>query len=80
LEIIEQTRRFAVLQAAANVDCQIRANAAPEMCDKCIELDDKIEHYERISVSINDQLTIDRIKELVEQMKAQKAALHPERK
>ena len=56
------------------------ANAAPEMCDKCIELDDKIEHYERISVSINDQLTIDRIKELVEQMKAQKAALHPERK
>jgi hypothetical protein len=49
------------------------------MCDKCIELDDKIEHYERISVSINDQLTIDRIKKLVEQMKAQKAALHPER-
>jgi len=50
------------------------------MCDKCIELDDKIEHYERISVSINDQVTIDRIKKLVEQMKAQKAALHPERK
>jgi hypothetical protein len=49
------------------------------MCDKCIELDDKIEHYERISVSISDQLTIDRIKKLVEQMKAQKAALHPER-
>jgi hypothetical protein len=49
------------------------------MCDKCIELDDKIEHYERISVSINDQVTIDRIKKLVEQMKAQKAALHPER-
>ena len=49
------------------------------MFDKCIELDDKIEHYERISVSINDQLTIDRIKQLVEQMKAQKAALHPVR-
>jgi hypothetical protein len=48
------------------------------MCDKCIELDDKIEHYERISVSINDERTIDRIKKLVEQMKAQKAALHPE--
>jgi flagellar motility protein MotE (MotC chaperone) len=47
------------------------------MCDKCVE--NKIEHYERISDSINDQLTIDRIKKLVEQMKAQKAALHPER-
>jgi hypothetical protein len=48
------------------------------MCDKCIELDGKIEHYERIAASISDQLTIDRIKELVEQTKAQKAALHPQ--
>jgi hypothetical protein len=28
--------------------------------------------------SISDQLTIDRINELVKQIKAQKAALHPE--
>jgi flagellar motility protein MotE (MotC chaperone) len=48
------------------------------MCDKCVELDGKIEHYERISASISDQLTIDRLTELVEQMKAQKAALHPQ--
>ena len=48
------------------------------MCDKCLELDGKIEHYQRISASITDQLTLDRIKELVEKMKAQKAALHPE--
>ena len=47
------------------------------MCDKCVELAGKIEHYERISASISDHLTIDRIAELVEQMKAQKAALHP---
>jgi hypothetical protein len=47
------------------------------MCDKCVELDSKIKHYKRISASISDQLTIDRIKELVEQM-AQKSALHPE--
>jgi FAD/FMN-containing dehydrogenase len=57
---------------------QVRANAEPDMCDKCIELDGKIEHYQRISASISDQLTVDRIKELVEKMKAQKAALHPE--
>jgi hypothetical protein len=49
-----------------------------EMCDKCVELDGKIEHYERISASIGDQLTIDRLTQLVEQMKAQKAALHPQ--
>ncbi len=48
------------------------------MCNKCLELDGKIEHYQRISASITDQLTLDRIKELVEKMKAQKAALHPE--
>ena len=47
------------------------------MCDKCLELDGKIEHYQRISASITDQLTLDRIKELVEKMKAQKALLHP---
>jgi hypothetical protein len=48
------------------------------MCDKCDELDRKIEHYNRIAGSINDQLTIDRIKELVEEMHAAKAALHPD--
>ena len=47
------------------------------MCDKCVELEKKIEHYERIRSSINDQLTVDRIKELVERMRTQKAALHP---
>jgi hypothetical protein len=42
------------------------------MCDKCAEL------RERIAGFINDRLTIDRIKGLVEQMKAQKVALHHE--
>jgi hypothetical protein len=54
------------------------ANAEPEMCAKCVELDGKIAHYERLCKSISDQLTIDRINELVKQIKAQKAALHPE--
>jgi hypothetical protein len=48
------------------------------MCEKCEELDDKIEHYRRIAASINDQLTIDRIRELVATLEAEKAALHPE--
>jgi hypothetical protein len=48
------------------------------MCDKCVEIDSKIEHYRRLSSGIADQLTLDGIKKLIEQMKEQKAALHPE--
>ena len=49
------------------------------MCSKCAELDVKIEHYERIRLSIGDQVTVDRIKELVAEMNAQKAKFHPEK-
>jgi hypothetical protein len=49
------------------------------MCDKCAELDVKIEHCERIRLSIGDQVTVDRIKELVAEMNAQKAKFHPEK-
>jgi hypothetical protein len=48
------------------------------MCDKCVELDGKIEHYQRMASRITDQLTLDGIKELIARMKAQKATLHPE--
>jgi beta-phosphoglucomutase-like phosphatase (HAD superfamily) len=50
------------------------------MCEKCIEIDDKVERYQRLSSRINDQPTIDGIKELIEQMKAEKVALHPAQK
>ena len=46
------------------------------MCEKCVELDKKIEHYERIRLSIADQVTVDRIKELIAEMSAQKAQFH----
>jgi len=48
------------------------------MCDKCVELDGKIERYQRLSSRITDQPTLDGIKELIARMMAQKAALHPE--
>jgi hypothetical protein len=48
------------------------------MCEKCVELDGKIEHYQRLASRITDQATIDGIKQLIERMQAQKAALHPE--
>jgi hypothetical protein len=50
------------------------------MCDKCVELDKKIERYRRVSASIADQITIDRIKALIEELQMQKVELHPEQK
>ena len=48
------------------------------MCDKCVELDKAIERYRRILLSIDDQVTVDRTKELITELLAKKAALHPE--
>ena len=48
------------------------------MCEKCIELDGKIEHYRILASRITDQPILDGIKELIEQTQAQKLALHPE--
>jgi hypothetical protein len=47
------------------------------MCEKCKELDDKIERYNRIAQSITDQWTVDRIKLLLDELRAEKARLHP---
>jgi hypothetical protein len=48
------------------------------MCEKCDELDKKIEHYGRILLSIGDQLTVDRIRAMIRDLQAQKATLHTE--
>jgi hypothetical protein len=46
------------------------------MCDKCVELDKKIERYRRMSSSLADQITIDRIKTLIDELQTQKVELH----
>jgi hypothetical protein len=48
------------------------------MCEQCVEIDKTIERYRKIQLSIGDQVTVDRTKELISDLKAQKAALHPE--
>ncbi|HLG84313.1 MAG TPA: hypothetical protein VKY22_25170 [Bradyrhizobium sp.] len=48
------------------------------MCDKCIDLDNKIEHYKAIQSRITDKITLDGIAELIAELLAKKAALHPE--
>jgi hypothetical protein len=51
-------------------------DAEPTMCEKCNELDQKIEHYRGLSQSITDQPTIDRFKEAIRGLYGQKIALH----
>ena len=48
------------------------------MCEKCVEIYKTIERYRQIKRSIMDQLTVDRTKELIAELEAQKAALHPD--
>jgi hypothetical protein len=50
------------------------------MCNKCVPLDKKIEHYEKIVVSIGDRVTVERLMALIADLRAQKAAFHPEQK
>jgi hypothetical protein len=59
--------------------CPPTRECGSAMCEQCIKLDAKIEHYRRITGSITDRLTIERINELIKSMTAEKAALHPER-
>jgi hypothetical protein len=50
------------------------------MCDECVELDRRIERCRRLSSSLADEITIDRIKALIEELQTQKVLLHPEQK
>jgi hypothetical protein len=48
------------------------------MCEKCLEIDKTIARYRRIQLTILDQVAVDRTKELIADLQAQKTALHPE--
>jgi hypothetical protein len=48
------------------------------MCDKCQELDRKIEHYRRLTERVPDQLLAEGLGKLIEDLEAQKVAFHPE--
>ena len=49
------------------------------MCEKCVAIDGKIEHYQNLSSLVTDQRTLDAIKQLIAQMEAEKQTLHPQR-
>jgi hypothetical protein len=48
------------------------------MCEKCDELQKKIDHFERFLAPPIDPLTRQRINSGIAEMKKQKAAMHPE--
>jgi hypothetical protein len=50
------------------------------MCDRCVEIDDRIEHYLHLARMIDDKDALEGIKQLIEQMNAEKTALHPEQR
>lgn len=47
------------------------------MCEQCVEIDKTIARYRRILLSIGDPITVDRTKQLIAELLAKKAALHP---
>jgi hypothetical protein len=49
------------------------------MCEKCVELDAKIDRYKQMARMITDQRTLDGIAKIIEEANAEKGALHPER-
>jgi hypothetical protein len=48
------------------------------MCEKCTELDKKIEHYRQLSTWVLDQRTQEGIAILITKYCADKKALHPD--
>ena len=47
------------------------------MCEKCIELEQKIEHYHRLIARMLDPQTNEALRRLIEEMEKHKAELHP---
>ena len=48
------------------------------LCERCVELDAKIERYERLARMITDEQALAAIGQEIERANAEKAALHPE--
>jgi hypothetical protein len=47
------------------------------VCEKCVDIDQTIERYRRIERTIMDEVTVNRLKELIADLDQQKASLHP---
>jgi hypothetical protein len=50
------------------------------MCEKCDEMDKRIEHYRLLAVRVLDAQTLDGIQKLIAELEDQKAKLHLEQR
>jgi hypothetical protein len=48
------------------------------MCSRCIEIDERIAHLEKLAARLLDPRTLRSIELLIEHLVTRKAALHPE--
>jgi hypothetical protein len=48
------------------------------MCEKCVEIDKMIDRFSVLSWGISDERAVEKLKSLIEHLRAQKRALHPE--
>jgi hypothetical protein len=48
------------------------------MCEKCLEIDEKIKRYRRVVDAAADELTRNRMEDLIQHLKDEKRALHPD--
>jgi hypothetical protein len=50
------------------------------MCEKCAEIDKRIERFQRIVDRFTDPQMVEALTSTIAELEAQKAALHPDRK
>jgi hypothetical protein len=48
------------------------------MCERCVELDARIDHYEKLARMVTDQRALDVIAHVIDKANLEKAVLHPE--
>jgi hypothetical protein len=48
------------------------------MCEKCNHIRETIDRARRLASGITDQLTIERLKAMIEDLRTEKTELHPE--
>ena len=46
------------------------------MCDACVEIDNKIEHYRKLAKQVTDRPTLEGIERLIAECYATKVGLH----
>jgi hypothetical protein len=52
----------------------------PMMCEKCDEIDKKIDHCHWLATQVNDERTSKGISEIIRQYELEKTNLHPDKK